>query len=515
MNNIEKGAKVETEVETDKIIEETKEDTKKEPEEEGKVVSHNGNERNIMQELGEQYDSLQEKMKNTSSEERKEEVITEMKRIEKEIGEMKKIFNYLERTLEGELVDSFISRPMNQDCKVAVMIPVYNENFSNILRSLSSLAEQKEVNPNLFEVDFIINNSRENAEKNDEIYLQNKESLSLIKFINGESQKAPQELTPEQLKQVERIKESKINVNVINKISLENAEKENNVGVARNRAGAEILQRYIESSGDIERVIAITDCDCTFSNNFISSLIYSFENYKINGVSGELNFEVDYSLQNKELVKKAFDIYMGKSENKEDYSKELNLRPQEEGVLESGANMAVTGRVWGLVEGMPEKSGGEDTEFGKRVKELEGTVWINYDYTVTSLIRESERTGLQANGRIVKKIKESIEKYIAGEEQKIVIEDREKMNGFFTSILEAGENKYLSGELIISLMEEYDFKENNISSEEYDRLAQEINNELGKAREDQDTKRIEKSIEGLIYPYYPEKDITDKIIEKR
>lgn len=420
----------------------------------------------------------------------------------------KKILEYLNTALKGEKPESFIARPMSQDCKVAVMIPAYNESASNVLRSLSSLAEQVEVDPSLFEVDLIVNNRKIDAEQNTPAFLANQESIRLIKYINGESQEIPEGLTTEQAEQIEEIKKSQIKINVIDKSSPNTSEEENNVGVARDRAGAEIVDRFMTSSGNTEGAIAITDCDCTFSRNFIKSLIQSFEQHKINGVSGNLEFEIDPSLPNQELMKKAFDIYMGKDGPKEDYSGEPNFKFQKEGALQAGANMAVTAKAWAMVNGMPRIAGGEDIRFGKNIEDLRGQVAKNYDYTITSLIRVSERTGLQGNGRIVKKIKESVDDFVAGKTDRIVVEDREMVDKFFNGVLRANESKALKGKLFLDLMKECNFKQNNIPEAEYDELASEINTELEKPRSEQELKKIERLILEKIYPYYPERDVT-------
>jgi|GEM_PF-1492767 len=425
------------------------------------------------------------------------------------------ILEYLNRTLSGEKLESFISREMNKDCKVAVIIPVYNESASNILRSLSSLSEQEGIDPKSFEIDLVVNNRQAEAEQETEAFLSNQASINLIKFINGESQEVPGGLTDEQIKQIEKIRKSKVVINVIDKSSSDASDQENNVGIARNRAGAEIVDRFMRSSGNTEGVVAITDCDCVFSENYIKSLIESFGNHKINGVSGNLEFEIDPILPNRELIQRAFDIYMGKDHPKGDYSGESDFQLQTEGVLQSGANMAVPARVWAQVGGMPPLAGGEDIQFGENVEKLGGQVAKNYCYTITSLIRISERTGLQGNGRIVKKIKESIDAFVSGRSDKVVIEDREKVGNFFGEVIKAFEERRLTGRLLMDLMARNNFKQNELPETEYNELANEINQELGKIETDRDYRKIERTILERIYPFYPEKDIADRLAEKK
>ena len=165
----------------------------------------------------------------------------------------KTILEYLNKTLDGEKPESFIEKPMGKDCKVAVLVPAYNESISEIIRTISSLSEQEGADPSLFEVDFIINNKKIDAEQKSAAFLANQESINLIKFINGESQNVPEGLTAEQIKKVEDIKKSKIKINIIDKSSADTADQENNVGIARNRAGAEIINRFITSSDKKKR----------------------------------------------------------------------------------------------------------------------------------------------------------------------------------------------------------------------------------------------------------------------
>lgn len=423
----------------------------------------------------------------------------------------KTALEYVSKVLEGESSKSYIERPMDKECKVAVMVPAYNETTSTILRSLSSLSIQEGINPNMFEVDVVVNNKKRDAQEQTDAFLANQETIKLIKFINGEGTTIPEGLTPEQIEQIEKIRDSKIVVNVIDKSSTDTAYEENNVGIARNRAGAEIIDRFLNSSAQTDGIVAITDSDCIFSPNYVRSLIQSFDEHRINGVSGNLEFEIDPSLPNKELIQRAFDIYMGKEGPKKDYSDEPSFKIQAEGALMSGANMAVSARSWAQVDGMPPLAGGEDIRFGQSVEKLPGQVAKNYDYTTTSLIRVSERTGLQGNGRIVKKIKESIDAYLAGETDKIVIEDREAVNSFFNGVISASTERRLTGKLIMDLMTQNNFKPSEIAETEFNELATEINQELGKPEAERDYRKIERMALEKIYPFYPERDVTEKL----
>lgn len=435
--------------------------------------------------------------------------------VETEKSEKQKmILDYAENTLADESEQSFISRAMNQECKVAVMIPVYNESPSTLLRSLSSLSKQEGADPHTFEVDIVVNNKKQDAENNSDAFRANQESLALIRYINVEQTEMPQGLSEAEQKQIQTIKESGITINAIDKSSSSTANEENNVGMARNRAGAEMAKRFVTSSGNTEGVIAITDSDCVFSSNYIKALTDSFAQHPLNGVSGNLEFEIDPELPNQELIQRAFNIYMGKDGPKQDYGNSPNFKLHAQGALQSGANMAVSARAFAEVGGMPPIAGGEDVRFGMNVEKLDGGVAKNYDYTTTSLIRVSERTGLQGNGRIVKKIKESIDAFVSGQSDKILIEDKNGVNRFFGSVIQASQENTLTPKHLVEFMAQNNFKSSDLSETTYTHLVDEINRELKKPENEQDLRKIERLALEQIYPLYPEIDVTHKLFPK-
>lgn len=116
------------------------------------------------------------------------------------------IMRHINTVLAHEPESSFIERPMERDCRVAVMIPAYNESHQNILRSLSSLAGQEKVSISAFEVDIIVNNSRRDAEEKTAEFLANQQSLKLIHYINGKVDQIPEGLTEEQSEQIKIIR---------------------------------------------------------------------------------------------------------------------------------------------------------------------------------------------------------------------------------------------------------------------------------------------------------------------
>src|SRR4051812_10867135 len=86
----------------------------------------------------------------------------------------------LQKSLEGLLKQqgrSVIKTQMAKDCGVAVLIPVYNEQISLLIRPLLSLAGQQGVNFSQFEVVLVINNSLNEALGKTEAFLFNQKVL--------------------------------------------------------------------------------------------------------------------------------------------------------------------------------------------------------------------------------------------------------------------------------------------------------------------------------------------------
>ena len=72
-----------------------------------------------------------------------------------------------------------IREPMLSGCRLAVLIPVYGENFNMVLRPLLSLAVQRDVQPEQFEIEMVINNKKSEAKSKSAEYKLNQKNLKL------------------------------------------------------------------------------------------------------------------------------------------------------------------------------------------------------------------------------------------------------------------------------------------------------------------------------------------------
>ena len=152
-----------------------------------------------------------------------------------------------------------IPTPMNPDCEICVIIPTYDER-EYILLPLESLIHQNHVPPNQLEVIIVVNNPpppKKNANQNHESYQKkweryqqvvknNRETLKLIKYINGESENLNIQLSPKEKEIIRKIKDWGLRVFTIDKSGKGKTlpEAEANVGGARNRGAVEAVERF-------------------------------------------------------------------------------------------------------------------------------------------------------------------------------------------------------------------------------------------------------------------------------
>ena len=286
---------------------------------------------------------------------------------------------------------------MRPECRLAVLIPAYNETPETILRPLRSLAGQR-VPKNIFEVVCVVNNSRQEAAERSPAFLQNQ---TTIKFLQNLA--ADKELSDLQL-------------HVLDKSSFELADEESNVGIARDRAGAEICLRFLKNGQKEKGLIVLLDADSYFSENALQAMLDIFESEGINGLSGNLELAADESLPQPEAIREIF-LHVtryGARLEKINRRRQKRLRFQKQDqlnyqALASGQNMAVTAGAWAAAGGMPHYYCLEDLRFGKKLTFLAGDLAATTDYTVYTLLRRSQRVGFISSGRIIADIVDKIQ----------------------------------------------------------------------------------------------------------
>jgi len=362
-----------------------------------------------------------------------------------------------------------IKQPMHINCKAAVLIPALNEDIEMLLRPLVSLAEQKKVQPEEFEIIFVINNNKNDARKKSKIFLTNQKALKFLNFLNVQKEKYPPQYKKYK-KQILKIQHSGIYIRVIDKSSLHNADKINNVGSARSSGSLEICRRFSTINKEDSGIIIITDCDCRFSSNYVEKIINDFKKYKLNALCGRVDLEFSENLPHKELVEKAVKIHL---------SRGIKIKHKKSGIifqkhgkipkplLKSGANIAVGVSAYLKSGGFEPVSSFEDTDFGLRVCGLLGECAKDFSYTIFVLARPSSRAGGASLGRRVEKIIKAVKNYKLGKSgKKLFVPDLMVAKLFFLTLKKNIAQRGINLTEFISLLKEFGFNPSKFQEKE-------------------------------------------------
>ena len=127
---------------------------------------------------------------------------------------------------------TWIKPAMSPSCRLAVVVPIYDEPLEGLNKLLKSLAVQEQVFKTEFEVVAIVNNSHRQALEKSKEYLQNQLTIKFLKSVKA---------FPSSLRIID--KSSSI------------ALQENNVSLIRQRAGAEVVMRFLKSDKGLKGII--------------------------------------------------------------------------------------------------------------------------------------------------------------------------------------------------------------------------------------------------------------------
>ncbi|EKD58339.1 MAG: hypothetical protein ACD_56C00147G0007 [uncultured bacterium] len=319
----------------------------------------------------------------------------------------KKIIEYLMKNLPD--TEKRIETLLDKACKVIVVIPVYGER-DYVFRPLESLAKQKDVKPEDFEVIFVLNNPGEeplrSKKESDVDYsrtleqykkslVENKQVMNILEFINGEEKEIG--CTEDEMKTIGLIKESKIKIHIIDKASEGETMAISNVGSARNRGVAEAVARFYEQKKE-NGIIAQTDADTKVDEKYIYNILKLFsEKPELVGAAGKLQFEqmekYDPIMVQAGYFAELEYLYWLVTDNlfARNCKDEVGEFIETERVHFSGANMLSRAYESAIVGGVPEKKGGEDPEFGFRLAKI-GKTERTEDVSVITADRYSART---------------------------------------------------------------------------------------------------------------------------
>jgi hypothetical protein len=388
-----------------------------------------------------------------------------------------------------------------------------------VLRPLYSLAGQKGVGFDEFEAVVIVNNSKDEAKNKSKEFVANQRAIKLIRFVQKLSSKPLENLSGENLKQIKKIWQSGLNVRLIDKSALQIAVVENNVGLARRVAAGDIVRRFFENGQKERGIILVTDADCAFSPNTIYEIISTFLKYPINGLAGNLVPIIDPEFPEQKLLKKVLEA----SGELRPWPKSLR-RPGkilyfekgdslDSNVLKTGQNMAVSAGAYLLAGGFEDLDSSEDVLLGQKISNLPGDIVKNFNYTVTTIIRPSLRTGAGALGRRIKYILDSVENFRLGKSKKIFMLDKQKISEFYFYLAALAKSRKLNAGWLKKLLILYGFNFSGLPQKELQRMAEIFTLEYSGNIKHHKFLRTDRTVVEHFYHRFPKKDVTGKFAE--
>ena len=327
-----------------------------------------------------------------------------------------KVVNYLNKNLPDS--EERIAVPISPHCEVCVVIPAYGER-DYILRPMETLAAQKGINIDQYEVIIVVNNPGKEPIKSetesDDIYRcklkhlsgaieENQYILNLIRYINNEDvdikfREAEKEI-------IEMIKKSGVKIFAVDKASpgktLPPAEA--NVGGARNRGLAEAVARFYDLGRN--GIIAHTDADTLVDEYYVRNLLKAFkEKPEIIGLCG---IDEDDLVDPRDV--RGMDAYlrvMIAFHYDHLFWIIANESPGEKSTFINfcGSNMASRAFEAAVIGGIPKTNGSEDTRFGKSLGKI-GKIGIGGDIRTASAIRSSARANYGTGCEMIEYMKE-------------------------------------------------------------------------------------------------------------
>ncbi|HEY4498887.1 MAG TPA: glycosyltransferase family 2 protein [Candidatus Paceibacterota bacterium] len=345
---------------------------------------------------------------------------------ETEESKRAKILDFLAQNLPP--TEERITEPMKPNCDVCVVIPAYSER-NNILRPIASLANQKGVNFNQFELIVVVNNPPVSPERDaflsDDDYTRrvelyekgvgdNQETLKLIRHINGEDVDIA--LTEKEKETIAGAQRAGLRVFAVDKATMGKTlpKEDANVGGARNRGLAEAVARFYGHAHK-NGIIAQTDAETRVGETYVRDLIEFFKQKpEIVGITGPIDYEESpednmlfrevhaYSYAD-ELYRALVENLLHKTEEKRVGSQDKKQSDAAAIARFSGANMASRAFEAAIVGGVPKIPGGEDPAFGFRLATVGKTERI-FHITATTLRRISARTTTGGGHELIKRI---------------------------------------------------------------------------------------------------------------
>jgi hypothetical protein len=326
-----------------------------------------------------------------------------------------------------------MSRNQDPSCKLAILVPIFDEEERTIARLLDSLTRQREVAPPEFEVICLVNNDLPGTMKYEEVYGANQEVLRICRLTDPRGEQR---------------------ITVLDCSSPGKEIAGCNVGEARNRLVHAATRRFRRNGHN--GVLLHVDADVYFNDAlFLRKAIDLFDDPDVIGVAGgkwREAFVSDYPEYEPELLRAALK-QIGLAKQCVELSNYLSGEP----VLQAfgGSNMLSRCYESVAVGGIRGLEVDEDKEFGRRMwryAEENGRKILvkKTQLKVVASLRISERTGSSFKGEV--------EKFIRGKDLSIDHQDAPKslvVNHETYELLKSRASALPDGRELVEYIEDY------------------------------------------------------------
>lgn len=282
---------------------------------------------------------------------------------------------YWKERLEGE---KRIEAPMDPRCEIGIVVPVRDEEPERLLRQIESLKAQKDFDPALVEVIYVVNNDVfSGSQKSQEIIEKNAAVLSVLRQDHG------------------------MRIHVIDKSSSGNEIPDCNVGRARNRGVSEMSLRFHENGRN--GILLQTDADSWFEDpEYLIKVKQLFdEDPDTIGIAGGLIMRWDpdtKDLGERRKIEKKMDKFIRRKTLEElaHFLRDPDIAARHDTHF-SGAHMLSRSLESAMVGGLIDAKSGEDPQFGKDLTvHAEGhgqkVLGKRKSLFITTALRDSDRT---------------------------------------------------------------------------------------------------------------------------
>lgn len=254
---------------------------------------------------------------------------------------------------------TFIERPPDPQLQMSIVIPVFREyENGNIFRVIAALTKQR-ADPHSFETTLVVNNTIEARKKSQPGYEENLRTLEVVRYLQGEREDPPEDITALQKNILDEAKRHGIRLHAID---LTDGLPEVHMGRVRNIGLQHTLQRLAAVGQESRGVVAQLDADALPRTTFVGNVQKFF---LANPTTDTLFNRVEFTPEGHER------LYATVGQERWTYAmslwNDILRQPARSHPQAGGPQIIATVDAWKKVHGVPEVPTREDSAAAERL----------------------------------------------------------------------------------------------------------------------------------------------------